>query len=233
MNWKKTFRAATDAFERKWNPDLWAAVYSDGKCLFKAGNNYQPLLEIVEECMSVGNLSYQYVIQSLEEKFLKDGHDVDISYQGEPVINIAGERNNAKINILKRAPEENEVIKIKVTPKKVRDISLSSCLVSSAAILEAFQLGFFAAKVNKKSTYLKLGLEDPDVRKSSAAAQRIVNMQRLIRDFETLYNVDYKPRAPNIEGFLAEIGKYFESYFKKNSQQKLDFEQIEENPPIY
>ena len=231
--WQYIYNAVTHVFEKKWNPNIWAAVYSKGKCLFKAGDAYQPLLEVVEQSIAFQKGPYSKVVSVVEEMFEKSGNPVRVDYNCEPVIKLSGTEKNAKIHLLKRGPEDKEIIKISIKRKKRRNIGLAACLNASAAILEAFQLGFFAAKVNEQVIHKKLALANKEVMQGDQAARRISGMQRVLMDFETEYQVIYKPRAPSFEGFSHEVSEYFDNFYLGERKKKSSSETLDELPPTF
>ena len=232
FDWPFIFDALTEVYEKKWNPYIWAAIYCNGKCLFKSGKQDQSLLEIVEKCMAYhDDIPYSSVVHAVEDMFRKAGTPVEIDYSGEPVINLSGTKQRARINLLKRAPTDKEVIKIEIKTKRRRNIGLASCLGASAAILEAFQLGFFAARVNEQVTHKKKNFNDKEVLQGDHAARRIANMKNVLRDFESEYLVNYSPRAPCFEGFSGEVSAFFDSFYQQERKKRADSETLDELPP--
>lgn len=231
FEWKFIFKSVTEVYEEKWNPDIWAVIYHKGRPIFKEGCDYEPFLDVVEKSMAYEKTDYSAVVHVLEAMFERAGRPVKVTYDGEPVMKLNGNSREARLNVIRRGPNGKEVLKSQIKRKATRDVRISPCLTAAAAIFEAYQLGFYVAKVNEMMHHAKLTLSNPEAVQGDHASRRITRMEEALEEFEEMYNVAYRPKAPNFEHFSKDVAKHFDKLYAEEGQERKEMKSEAETPP--
>ena len=220
FEWRYIFKTVTEIYEEKWNPDIWAVIYKNGRPIHKGGKDYNPVLDIVEQCMAYEKTDYSGVSHILDSMLERAGKKFHVEYDSEAATKIEGNNAKAVISIIRRGPDQKEVLKMQVKRKQSRDIRLSPCLTSAAAIIEAYQLGFFVARVNEMMHHAKLTLAHKEAVQGDHASRRILRMEEAQEEFEEMYDVVYKPKSPDFEHFSKDVAKYFDELYAKEGKER-------------
>ena len=232
FEWRHIFKSVTEVYEEKWNPEIWAAIYQNGRVLYKEGAKYEAFLDIVELCMAYEKIDYSAVVHTLEAMFDKAKRPIHIDYDPDPVVKLNGNGREARLNIVRRGPKGKEIVKMQIKRKETRDVRMSPCLTAAAAVVEAYQLGFFVAKVNEMMHHAMLTLSNPEAVQGDHASRRITRMEEALEDFEQMYNVAYRPKAPNFEHFSKDIAVHFDKLYAESKQERTEMGSESEAPPV-
>ena len=232
FEWKHIFKSVTEVYEEKWNPEIWAVIYRRGRILFKAGTDYNPLLDIVEMCMAYEKIDYASAPHILESMFEKAGKPLKVSHDPEPALKLNGDPVEARLNIMRRGPKGREVLKMQIKKKEGREVRMSPCLTAGAAVIEAYQLGFFVAKVNEMMHHAMVTLSNPEAVQGDHASRRINRMEEALEEFEERYHVAYRPKPPNFEHFSKDVADHFDKLYAEASQERKAMGSESEAPPL-
>ena len=231
FEWRFIFKSVTEVYEEKWNPHIWATIYHKGRVLYKEGADYEPFLDVVELCMAYDEADYSTVVHTLEEMFERAKRPIKINYDPDPAVKLTGDQHEGRLNIACRGPHGKEVLKTQIKRKETRDVRISPCLSAAAAIIEAYQLGFFVAKVNEQMHHAMLTLSNPEAVQGDHASRRITRMEEAITDFEDMYHVAYRPKPPNFEHFSKKVAEHFDELYASGDHKREKVSSESETPP--
>lgn len=231
FEWRFIFKSVTEVYEEKWNPGIWATIYRNGRPIYTEGARYEPFLDVVELSMAYEGVDYSGVQHVLESMFEQAKKPMKITYDPDAVMKLNGNRQEARLNVIRRGPNGNDVIKIQVKRRETREVRMSPCLTAAAAIIEAYQLGFFVAKVNEQMHHAMLTLSNPEAVQGDHASRRITRMEEALEEFEAMYHVAYRPKAPNFEHFSKEIASHFDKLYAEAGQERESGGTAKEFPP--
>ena len=213
FDWEESWENIIKDFERQHNPDLWAAVYSNGKIVFERGKHH-PLLDMIEKCDHTNEEPYDYSVAIAEESFQNAGKNVTIEYDGKMAMVTHFEKDFGKCAFILRHPNRTTTFNFKTQPKEEGDtISIPQCLGAGAALLEGIQLAFTVGMNTEK---INRGI----IKRYSEAEQQVkdarIRLGRLGKELDTLentYNVHYRPERPEFQEIVSDseerAGKIF------------------------
>lgn len=233
FEWRFIYKSVTEIYEQKWNPDIWAVVYQNGRPTFKAGEAYPHFLDVIEMCSAYDQVDYSCVIKTVEDMFERAKKPTRVEYDQESILKLSGDNLEARLNIARRGPNGKEVVKSQIRRQNSRDVRVSPCLTAAAAIIEAYQLGFFVAKVNELMHHEMLTLSNPEAVQGDHASRRIIRLEEALDEFEEMYAVAYLPQKPNFEHFSKDVATHFDKLYADKKEERKKSLTEAESPPNY
>jgi hypothetical protein len=206
FDWQMAWDTLIGDYEQDHNPDLWIAVYHNGRVLFESGARH-PLLDVIEKCEARNDGVYDDSVLLAEDAFKQTGKNVKIEYDGNVALVAHLENLQARVGIILRAGGRTTTFNFSVASKDGRDINHPQCLVVGAAFLEgiqlSFRIGMDQAKI--KSGAIKKGSEEEKA--SRQARLRLSRLRTDIGNLEGTYTVRYRPEQPDFDKIIYDAEK--------------------------
>lgn len=224
FDWNDIWTYVSNSFEQNHNPKRWAAVYHDGKPVFKSSENVHPFLDLIEKCYSQSDKHYDQSVALAEEAFAKNGNPVVISYESNVALVINFNPQEARCGVIMRGSNRTTTFNFSAPSSEGEQPNFTQCLLVAAAFLEGVQLSFTIGVSDAK---LKLGLipnDSPEAEKASDSRRRIQTLSKEISYLEDAYEVQYRPERPSFAQIIEDAERYAHKIFEHTDNITLSGE---------
>lgn len=198
FDWEPLWYSIYNAYERAYNPDLWARVYLDGKAIFQHGATH-PFLDLIEKCDANSDESYDLSVGVAENILGQNGNKVAITYDAITALTVLFEKGAYRSGLILRAPEKTTIFSYKVFQKKndgAAPVSLPQCLYSSAAFLEGVQMAFMVGRNDDLHNHKELIAGSDAYKQDKEARKRLAVLNTEIRNLQNSFKITYRPEKP-------------------------------------
>lgn len=208
-DWEEAYDAITRGYESKFNPNIWAAVYHKGRVIFENGAaERHPFLDVIEQCDARNKGDYEKAISLAEDVFKSAGKLVQINHDANVALLVSVTDEEGKCGIIVRGPSRTTTFSFTAKKYKGRYVRPSSCLSASAAFLEAIQLAFQVGMIRQKVKYDLVGRSSEEAHKGEDAAQKLYRLGGAVTQFESMYEVRYRPEKPDFKAMVEEAEEF-------------------------
>lgn len=198
IDWDQIWDISAGPYERAYNPELWIAIYHNGKIVYQNGTHHS-FLDVVEQCDARENKGYDSSIRFAEDLFNRAGKPVQIAYDSTIATTFSIGPSHGRAALILRGAQKTTTFTYSGEPKEMPAKSLNPVhfINAAAAFLEGIQLSFNIGLGNEKlrreifTAYSEEGLI------LSSARTRLGESNAAIRTFENLHNVHYRPERPD------------------------------------
>lgn len=206
FDWAAIWDQIVNEYEYEFNPQRWAAIYSNGKLLFEAGERH-PFLDVIEKCDALNKGAYEKAIPVAEQAFRQLGREVRIEYDANVALVTDMDEKQARCGVILRGPSRTTTFNFAVFPKKEPVLNIPQVLTASAAFLEGVQLAFMIGMNNEK---IRLGIIERfthDERMTREARRRLSRLNAEIANLESACEVRYRPERPEFPHIVMDAEK--------------------------
>ncbi len=214
FNWNEMWEAIFDEFDKLHYPDTWVCVYHLGKPIFQRGD-YHPFLDIIEQCDIKNRDEYDRAIPLAIETFKSAGQNVDIDHAVNIASVIGVTQTQTRCGLILRSASSTSTFNFSIR-KKIEDGSPSpkydDGLYIAAIYLEGIELAYNTGIARKKIEENAPEIDTSLNRFERAAYSRIGRLNQRIKQYETIYNISYRPEKPDFIELLnqaEENGAYY------------------------
>ncbi len=196
--WNLLWDDCIKGYERAWNPNIWIAVYCNGKIIFQDGKHH-PFLDIIEQCDASNLNSYSQAIKIAEDIFAQAGKKVSIEYDSNIALVSHITPEIAKSGIIARSATGTTTFNYTTTPQgdDTQKLHPYTSLTVAAAFLEAIQLAFQVGFLDQRKEFKLIEKYSDDDKKLQRSITRLGNLNRAITSYESKFNVKYRPERPD------------------------------------
>jgi hypothetical protein len=197
--------------ERAHNPNLWVAIYHDGKAIYESGERH-PFFDVIEQCDRRTKGTYENAVLIAEELFEQAGKDVGIRHDSNVACTFQITPTNGRVALVLRGAEKTTTFVFNGEKKEKGGQAIQPVhfINVAAAFLEGIQLSFNTGQGNEKLRRALITAYSPEGRELTSGRARLGELNAAIRAFENLHNVHYRPEKPefstlviNAEGVTA------------------------------
>jgi hypothetical protein len=206
FEWDAIWEQIVNEYEYEFNPQRWAAIYSNGKVLFEAGERH-PFLDVIEKCDVLNKGEYEKAIPVAENAFRQLGREVQIDYDANVALVTDMDDKQARCGVILRGPNRTTTFNFAVFPKREPALNIPQILTASAAFLEGVQLAFMIGMNNEK---IRLGIIERfshDEKMTREARRRLSRLNAEIANLETACDVRYRPERPEFPHIVMDAEK--------------------------
>jgi hypothetical protein len=202
-SWGPNWDINLPEYERENNPNLWVAVYSGGKPVFKRGE-YHPFLNIIEQCDARNRDEYDRALSIAENAFNVAGRGISIAHDTKIAMVIGAMLEKTRVGLILRNPDHTSTFnfgvdtKINTTTKDKAIAEPYQTLLYAANWLELIQLsvntGFLRARRNIRN-------------KGATLEQTLLRIDKInseMAQFEETFEVSFRPERPNIVNIVKQ-----------------------------
>lgn len=228
FNWAEAYDAVTKGYESRFNPNLWAAIYHKGRVIFENGAaERHPFLDIIEQCDARNKQDYEKAVAVAEDAFKHAGKLVNITHEANVALLVSVGEEEGKCGIIVRGPSRTTTFSFTAKKKPGRHVRPSSCLSASAAFLEGIQLAFQVGMIRQKIRYELVGKSSEEAHKGEDAAQKLFRLNGAITQFETMYEVRYRPEKPDFKTMVEEAEEFGRKALAAEVERKIQSGEID------
>ncbi len=220
FDWAEAWEGVVEGYEKKYNPNRWVAVYSEGKPVYGEGDRH-PFLDIIETCDYKSKQDYANSILVAENAFKQAGKIVKIDHDANIalVVNISSEI--ARCGIILRGADKTTTFNFTARKRAGRMVKISQCLTVSAAFLEGIQLAFQVGMGHEKRRYDIIQMGSEDDKKIEAGDKRLKRLTGAINQFEQMLDVSYRPERPNLFDMVEDAKEVAKKILAPQIEEKI------------
>lgn len=221
-DWQDAYDAITRGYETKFNPNLWAAIYYQGRVVFEKGAaDRHPFLDVIEQCDARNNADYEKAVAVAEDAFKQAGKMVTIEHDANVALLVNVTEDEGKCGIILRGPARTTTFSFTAKKRPARGVRASSCLSASAAFLEGIQLAFQVGMIRQKIHYDLIGKSSEEAHKGEDASQKLYRLNGAISQFENMYDVRYRPEKPDFKTMVEEAEEFARKLLSAEVERKI------------
>jgi len=220
FNWSDLYEEVVKGYEKKWNKDLWVAIYHDGEVLFKGGSvESYPMLDIIEQCDFRNKKDYDNSVELAKKAYKKAGKNVDIEHE----VNVAmvfdlKPKKTVRCGMVARGSSKRRTFSYMVDIKNNDKLDTYKSLLMSAALLEGIQLAFLIGVTKKREKEGLLSKISPEIKKSKAASEKLGRVTAHVRGFNKDYDVKYRPEQPDFSSLVDEAMEFMGAIIEMDAE---------------
>ncbi|MCB9965345.1 MAG: hypothetical protein H6855_04610 [Rhodospirillales bacterium] len=219
FDWEGLWQDVIEGFERAFNPEIWAAVYFEGKCLFQKGTHH-PFLDIIEKFDAAQQDDYERALKMAEKAFKDAGKPVTISHDTNVALVVSINSKQARCGIILRGAGRTTTFNYTAKEQNATEIVTSQCLSVAAAFLEGLHLAFTVGMGKRKIHYNLLDNEE-ERKRTFAGEKRLGRLMQAINHFDQTYLVTYRPERPDLFGHITEAEKFADKILKAKLKTQI------------
>lgn len=195
--WGKVWYGLLSNYEVDNNPDVWSAIYVNGKPLFKTVKS--PFVDVVEKCALLTLDNYEGVKNITAGMLKQAGREMNITHSTNVAVLFAENGSNMRCSVMHRARGSNTTFNFIVEDRTPGE-RIAKSLTMSSNFLEALNLHYLAKQWKEKFDKEKGKKDFTLLKKARDAVARLIILEQEVFDFENHYNVKYRPERPNCYG---------------------------------
>ncbi len=225
-DWDKVWHVVTDGFEKTYNPEGWAVVYFEGKCIFKKGDHHS-FLDIIEKFDALQSDDYERSVELAEKAFQDAGKPVTIEHDTNVALVVSINPELARCGVILRAAGRTTTFNFTAKEYRNKKIKTSQCLSTAAAFLEGIQLAF-AVGMGKRKIHHEIIENELEEQKVYDGEKRLARLTHAISQFDLSHDVNYRPERPDLFKHVTEAEKFADKILKPQIKAKLESGELDE-----
>jgi len=191
LDWETLWDQARSGYEKEFNPQLWCALYINGKSVFKTITS--PFVDVIEKCALLTLDNYDTTMGVTESALKQIGHAMRINHNSNG--------DNIRCGIIHRSDKKDVAFNFTAVNGQQHTRIIQS-FGATAAYLEAFNLRFVIHMLRNKIRMGEAKTVSPENSQIRSAITRQSAISRAILSFEEMYDVKYRPAKPD---FFSEM----------------------------
>ncbi|MDP2205795.1 MAG: hypothetical protein Q8K65_05755 [Alphaproteobacteria bacterium] len=197
-DWTTQWEAVLSGFDHAFTPDLWAAVYVNGKSAFKTINS--PFVDIVEQCALLSIDNYDAAIHVTEDALRKIGRAMRINHASNVAAVLSDNGEELRCGIIHRTDGRDATFNFMASGGADVSHRVVQSFGTAAAFVEAINLQRIIRTMQEKIRAREAAKASPEATKLRAATARMTAIDKAINSFEDMYSVKYRPAKPDFFG---------------------------------
>lgn len=190
-DWDELWERVRPPYDKRYNPDNWAAVYVDGRNVFKT--NASTYADVIEQCAQVATGNYDHAITVTEGALRRIGKDMQISHSSTVAAVFTNEEGSLRTAIVNRRAGKTNAFNF-VANGGDSDRRVQQVLFVTASMLESLNLKLTLDVLHVKMRKHKA--TKPEQQQYNALLGRMEALYRHIESFENEFNAKYRPEKP-------------------------------------
>ncbi len=199
LDWEGLWDSARSGYEKEFNPQLWCALYINGKSVFKTMTS--PFVDVIEKCALLTLDNYDTTMGVTESALKQIGHAMRINHNSNVAAVFTDNGDSMRCGIIHRTDKKDVAFNFTAVNGQQQTRIVQS-FGATAAYLEAFNLRFLIHMLRNKIRMGEAKTVSPENSQIRAAITRQGAINRAILSFEEVYDVKYRPAKPD---FFSEI----------------------------
>lgn len=195
FDWQDHWNGVLSDYEKEYSPDVWAAVYINGKSVFKTMTS--PFVDVIEKCALLTIDNYDATMEVTENALKQIGHAVQINHSSNVATTFADDGDVMRCGIIHRSSSRDTTFSFTASGGE-RHNRIVQCMGIVAAYLELFNLRFTIQTLQGKIRRGQVMKASPESVQIRAAIARQGGINKAIASFEEIYQVKYRPEKPDV-----------------------------------
>ncbi len=194
FDWEGQWDSIILNYEREFNPDLWAAVYINGRSVFKTTTS--PFVDVIEQCALLTIDNYDATMDVTESALKKIGRAVRINHNSKVGAIFHDSGTSMRCGIIHRAEGKDSTFSFTAEGGEARN-RIVQAMMTAASFLEAINLRHITRSLKSKIRQNQISQASKEADQLRLATARMVSLDKTIAGFEEMYSVQYRPEKPN------------------------------------
>jgi hypothetical protein len=190
-DWDELWERVRPPYDKKYNPDNWAAVYVDGRNVFKT--NASSYADVIEQCAQVATGNYDDAIAVTEGALRRIGKNMQISHSSTVAAVFTNEDDSLRTAIVNRRAGKTNAFNFVANGGDV-DRRAQQVLFVTASMLESLNLRLTFDALNVKMRSHRASRDEQQ--QFASLLGRMDTLYRHIESFENEFNAKYRPEKP-------------------------------------
>lgn len=202
-DWESQWQSVLTEYDRAFMPDLWGAVYIEGRPVFKT--LHSPFVDVIEKCALLNADNYDMTMNVAENALRQVGHAKRVDHASLVASIFSDSGSVMRCGVINRTGGRNTVFSF-VSAGGAQPQRVVQTLSVAAAYLEAINLRRIIRHVQSRIERGEISRTSPEGRRMRVAmAQQAVN-NHLVNAYEDTYKVRYRPEKPDVFSAAADTG---------------------------
>lgn len=220
-----TWEDVLNHYERRFNHNLWIAVYKDGQLVYTDGEHH-PFLDIIEQCDQHEKGDYERSIKLAEAAFNKAGQDVSINYHANIAMNLDADGAAVRCSLLVRNARATKTFSASIQAADAKKMNISHVMSAAAAFLEGVELCHMIGMNTIKIMRGIITTPSNEETQTIEARKRITELDQILDGLEHRFTLRYRPERPAFELIIEDIEKIAQKLFPPEEGEE------EESAPV-
>lgn len=196
-DWAAQWDAVLSDYEREFNPDIWAAIYINGKAVFKTTTS--PFVDVIEKCALLTIDNYDATMEVTESALKQVGRAVRISHSSNVAAVFTDADKTMRCGVIHRSKDRDTTFSFTAAGGETHNRVVQSFSVA-AAFLEAINLQFVVRDLQGKMKRGEIAKVSKEANRLRVGTARLIALDKGIASFEDIYDVKYRPEKPQFFG---------------------------------
>lgn len=220
LKWEEIWDLAAGPFERAHNPELWVAIYHQGKPVYQQGD-HPNFVDVLEMCDYRESGNYDRSINTARDMFNRAGHPVTVEHDSNIAASFNINKKQGRVSLVLRGAQKKTTFSFTGEARDLpaKEMNPVHFINAAAAFLDGIHLAFHVGTGNERLRRGLMTTHSTDGILLTAARARIAESNAAVRAFENLHVVHYRPERPE----FAELVVASENMTRK----RLDEEEAE------
>jgi hypothetical protein len=199
FDWEEQWRESVSSYETEFNPNIWCALYVNGKSVFKTRTS--PFVDVIEKCALLSLDNYDNTMDVTENALKQVGRAMRINHSSNVAAVFTDTGDSMRCGIIHRSDKKDIAFNFTAAGGQ-QHMRIVQSFGATAAYLEAFNLRFMIHMLRGKIRAGEAKKVSPENTQIRAAVVRQGAINRAILSFEEIYDVKYRPAKPD---FFSEL----------------------------
>ena len=195
FDWTAMWEMLLTNYERKYAPEMWAAVYIDGEAVFKTEK--APFVDVIEQCALLSVDNYDATMTLTEKVLGHLGQDAHIEHVAKVASVFTDDGAHMRCGVIHRAEGKDTTFSFTATGGEVYS-RVTQGFQIAASFLEAIDIRHYMRDVKRRLNTGDLIRTSPEMAKYNAGPQRLKDLRRALDAFEEHFDVRYRPEKPDV-----------------------------------
>lgn len=195
--WEAIWDTVLSHYEKEFNPNIWGAVYINGKSMFKTTTS--PFVDVVEKCALLSVDNYDGTMEVTESALKQIGRAMRINHSSNVATVFTDSDGAMRCGIIHRANGKDTTFNFTAAGGETHN-RVPQSMAIAAAFLEGINLSFVTKSLQDKMRGGEIAKVSPEASKLRGATARLVAINKGISAFEETYEVKYRPEKPDFFG---------------------------------
>lgn len=195
FDWQGMWDLLHTSYERKYTPELWAAIYLDGEPVFKT--KHAPAADVIEQCAVLSADDYDATMPLTEKVLEHLGQDAHIDHSAKVACVFTDDGTHMRCGVIHRTDGKDKTFSFTATGGEVYSRVVQGFSIA-ASFLEAIDIRHYMREVQRGLHAGKLTKSSPEMARYNAGPQRLKDLRRGLDAFEEHFDVRYRPEKPDV-----------------------------------
>lgn len=194
-DWAAMWDMVMTAHDRKHIPNSWAAIYLNGKPVFRTVD--APFIDVVEKCATRDAENYDKAIVAAESMLSEAGEFLKLQQLSKVGAIFHDDGKSLRCGIIHRADGRDTTFNFTATKGELFS-RVPQGFNIAAAYLEAFDIRHYMRYTFKQIQKGTVAKHAPELGRYYAAPQRLRDLRKALQSFEEHFDVRYRPEKPDV-----------------------------------